>query len=182
MSKPKCKSLLFKCYCLAWICLVVELLFTSISVWRFLPSLPIDLPLFLDGNVSHIIFGTMCSLTSLSIVLWFRRTIKKTDVEAHSRCTSKNDLFTEVELFCLILPQRAYREVFEPSFNDCKRRFIETHSKCKTVGQYRWWTFCLWSQTIWLAAQCVWVSMGDKLRRMLTRFLPDIFRRMWGGG
>jgi hypothetical protein len=172
-------------YRLLWICFGVQATVSVFTIWMNWhlsdDSLPTSLPFSLRKFPAWISYlGIGLSSLILGMITGLHRWRNKSKNATPSQNGSGEDLFGGVELFALLLPGRTHRQIFEPSFNDSKERFIATRRKCNTEWKLRWWTFCLWKEAIFLSIQSVWVSLGDRLKGMVLRCLPDVFRNFSG--
>lgn len=172
-------------YRLLWICFGVQAAVSSFTIWvnwhLSNDSLPTSLPFSLSKFPAWVSYlGIVFSSLLLGMISGLYRLRNKSKDATPLQIGNEEDLFGGVELFALLLPGRTHRQVFEPSFNDSKERFIRTRHKCDTVWKLRWWTICLWKEAIFLSIQSVWVALGDRLRATILRYLPDWFRNILG--
>ncbi len=92
----------------------------------------------------------------------------------------RREVFGSLERFSRILPPKVHMEAFEPAYSDLKVHFLKERRLCKTKAEYRWWAFRVSLNVTFMIGNCFWVMFGDKLRRMILRLTPDLFRRLRG--
>jgi hypothetical protein len=90
-------------------------------------------------------------------------------------------LFRIAELLSYALPRKTRLDVFEPAYNDIKGDFVKAMRRFKSKGARRWLAFCFGLHTSVLVVQCFWAMLSDRTKRAVLKFLPDSFRRWWGG-
>jgi hypothetical protein len=90
------------------------------------------------------------------------------------------NLFRLIELFSRILPIRVRAESFEPAYNDEKKQYLEDRRRYATGAARRWLALCFGLHVVWIIVQCFGCMCSGRLKRLLLRFLPDIFRNLLG--
>src|ERR1051325_11158056 len=77
------------------------------------------------------------------------------------------------------LPRKTRETIFEPAFNDDLADLLRNRRIYRSRVARAWLDFWFFTHELFQIANCCWVSLGSKLRKVLEIVLPDLWKRLF---